>query len=393
MRITFANLYWNPAWTSAADIAQLRFGDRIHAPLARALAGRSHHVTLVQDAPFDAEFVDPYHANVRWLLVQPGRITKAARAVAAAAGRPFPAAHGVATRFAAAVAAQLSDVIHGFDLGAYPTVAALGAIANAAKIPLILHFHGGGPPRTSSGRAAAKAALGSASAALFTTRSHAQPFVAAGVLDPTIIHEVNELSTDFAFVSETRTGLSGRPVIVSTGRLEAVKDPLTTIEGFAQFRKAVPGAHLHLAYATDSLLPSVRKLLTMHSIGNAVTLHGKLDLAGVESMLGRAHIFVQSSTREVCGTAVVEALATGCPPVVTDIPAFRSVLGPGFARQLFPVGNPVGLSAALQKAWSLASRSSARARFDEALSWPVLAQQIEGVYVTSRANLSLGISG
>lgn len=384
MRITFANLYWNPAWTSAVDIAHPRFGDRSHAPLARALAGRSHYVTLVQDAPFDAEFVDPHHPNVRWILVQPGRITKATRAVAAAAGRPFPLAHGSATRFAAAVAAQVSDVVHSFDFGAYATVAALGAVAGAAKIPLILHFHGGGPPR-GPGKSAAKAALACASAALFTTRSHAQPFVVAGVLDPAIIREANELSTDFGFVSETRSGLAGRPVVVSTARLDTVKDPLTTIEGFAQFRKSVPGAHLHLAYATDTLLPSVRKLLTTHGIGSAVTLHGKLDLVGVESMLGRAHIFVQSSTREVCGTSVLEALATGCPPVVTDIPAFRAQLGPGLSRQLFPAGNPAALSAALGKAWSYASRASARERFDEALSWPVLAQQIERVYGSSLA--------
>lgn len=386
MRITFANLYWNPAWTSASDIAHLRFGDRAHAPLARALADRKHAVTIVQDAPFDAEFIDPHQPDVRWVLVQPGRITKAARTVAARLGRPFPAAHAKATRFSLAVATQAAEVVHAFDFGAYPTVSALGTDTKAAKIPLVLHFHGGGPPRTPPGKAAAREALALVSAALFTTRSHAQPFVAAGVLDASCVHEVNELSTDFAFAPETRPGLQGRPVVVSTGRLDTVKDPLTTIAGFAQFRRTVPGAHLHLAYATDTLLPAVRKLLATLGLGASVTLHGKLDLAGVESLLGRAHLFVQSSTREVCGTAVLEALAAGCPPVVTDIPAFRALLGPGMARQLFAVGDPTALAAALSNAWSLASRAAARTRFDTTLAWPVLAARIEQVYLHSVAH-------
>ena len=380
MHVVLANLYWRPDWESPERVAHPRHGDRVRGPLARALAARGHSVTIVQDAPFDADFHDPASPAVRWVLVRAEPSARAKRSLAATARRPFPLAHARPGRFTAAVAAQAGSVIHGFDLCAYSAVAALGAVANQSRIPMVLHFHGGAPPRSPPGRLRARDALDSASAALFTARSLADPFLSAGLLEPDRVFEVNELSTDFGFVAETRPGLAGRPVVVSLGRLDKVKDPLTTVEGFARFRQAVPGAHLHLAYTGDTLLPALRKRFAALGLAGSVTLHGRLDLAGVESMLGRAHLFVQSSTREVCGTAVVEALAAGCPPVVTDIPAFRTLLGPALAHHLFAVRNPGALAAALSRAWSSSSRKSARARFDQATAWPVLAEQLEQLY-------------
>jgi glycosyltransferase involved in cell wall biosynthesis len=96
---------------------------------------------------------------------------------------------------------------------------------------------------------------------------------------------------------------------------------------------------------------------------------------------GSADIFVSASHREGSGYALIEALACGLVPVVTDIPAFRAIAGPCGER--WRVGDAgdlarcLGLVAARDQ-----SRESAEARrwFEANLSWSVIAEQTLSAY-------------
>src|SRR5262249_57697044 len=72
------------------------------------------------------------------------------------------------------------------------------------------------------------------------------------------------------------------------------------------------------------------------------------------AVLSAADLFVLASRKEGSGYALLEAMACGAVPVVTDIPAHRALLGGGTLglgaaapRLLWPVGDPGAFARAL----------------------------------------------
>jgi glycosyltransferase involved in cell wall biosynthesis len=159
--------------------------------------------------------------------------------------------------------------------------------------------------------------------------------------------------------------------------LDAVKDPLTTLAGFALVLRHHPDAVLNLAWTDAPLHAEV--LLAARPLGARVRLLGRLSRAGARALIGDADVLVQSSRREVCGIAVLEAMAAGTPPVVTAIPSFRAVLGDCGAR--FTPGDPAGLAAGVRAVLADPSqRIRCRARFERDLSFDALAERVGRVY-------------
>ena len=79
-----------------------------------------------------------------------------------------------------------------------------------------------------------------------------------------------------------------------------------------------------------------------------VTLIGSLPHAELEDIYNSADLFLLGSHQESCGYAVLEALACGVMPVVTDIPSFRVLTGNGSVGGLWPVGNADALARVLK---------------------------------------------
>jgi glycosyltransferase involved in cell wall biosynthesis len=106
----------------------------------------------------------------------------------------------------------------------------------------------------------------------------------------------------------------------------------------------------------------------------------------MESLFRAADLFVQASHRESCGYSVIEALSCGTPPLVTDIPSLRRIVGG--AGSLTPVGDARALATAML-AWSGGDRARqrrvARERFDEALSFDVIGRELRSVYAALAA--------
>src|SRR5262249_38618635 len=69
--------------------------------------------------------------------------------------------------------------------------------------------------------------------------------------------------------------------------------------------------------------------------------------SSMEAHLRAADFLVQASHAEGSGVALIEALACGTTPLVTDIPSFRRITGAGAAGSLTPVGDAAGLANAL----------------------------------------------
>ena len=102
-----------------------------------------------------------------------------------------------------------------------------------------------------------------------------------------------------------------------------------------------------------------------------------------ESLMQAADLFVLGSHHEGSGYALLEALACGVTPVVTDIPSFRALTAQGTIGELWPVGDPDALCRALLSAVPrLHSRTRATVReyFDRELSFDALGSKWSAIY-------------
>lgn len=254
--------------------------------------------------------------------------------------------------------------------------------------PVLVQDHADAPPPR--WRAVLhRRALDGISGVAFTASAQAQPFRDAGALpEPVPVFEIPESSSHFrpGEVEKARrnTGLHGDPCLVWLGNLSSVKDPLMGLEALALAVEQLPEPHLWCFYRSAPLLAEVReRIATDRRLAGRVHLEGAIPHEQVEARLQAADFLLQGSHREGSGYAVIEALACGTTPLVTDIPSFRALTGDGRAGALCPVGDAEAMADALVD-WAKRDpdqlRRRARERFEEALAFPVLGQRLREVY-------------
>jgi glycosyltransferase involved in cell wall biosynthesis len=103
----------------------------------------------------------------------------------------------------------------------------------------------------------------------------------------------------------------------------------------------------------------------------------------MEATFNSADILLQASLREFSGCAVLEAMACGVIPIVSDIPSFRVMTECGRFGALFPVGDSAALARKLVDLplESIERRSLAiRAHFEQRLSFDAMARQLVPIY-------------
>ncbi len=256
------------------------------------------------------------------------------------------------------------DVVHVHGLGFARDVLELRALL--PNVPILLQDHADRVPplwRRGSWKHAAAVVDGVS----FCAREQSEPFVRAGVLPRRVpVFEIPESTSGFtpgdAVAARELTGLHGDPAVLSVGHLDRNKDPLTVLDGVARAVADLPKLTLWCCFGSAPLLPAVAARIERDpALRRRVHLLGKVPHARIEMLMRAADLFVLGSHREGGNTSLIEALATGLPPVVTDIPSSRSLLGGGAAGVLWQCGDPRSLGDALCKA-AAESRAEARAR-------------------------------
>jgi len=226
--------------------------------------------------------------------------------------------------------------------------------AAASLCPVVLQHHGELPWSGPRG-ALQRFGLCRADGFLFTADSLAEPWRrSGGVRRGQPVFEVMEASSPFRSEARdevrSRTGLTGSPVVLWAGNLDSNKDPLTVLRGFEKVLSEKPEARLYMAFRGDALLAEVKaRIDTRSALRGAVTLLGTLPYGEMEACFNSADIFVQGSRKEGSGIAVLDALACGVVPVVTDIAAFRAITREGSVGALWPVGDADAFAAALRR--------------------------------------------
>lgn len=256
---------------------------------------------------------------------------------------------------------------------------------------MVMQDHGGGIPGRLLGarRPITRRLLRAADVLLFSTIEQAEAWRQAGLLPPEPrVCDVMEASTSLRAMprSEARriTGLGGSPALLWVGRLNANKDPIAVVDGFARALSAFPDATLTMVYGDEALLPAVRERINQSSELRArVHLVGHVSRNGLSAYYSAADLFVSGSHQEGSGYALLEACACGVTPVVTDIPSFRAITNHGAFGTLWAPGDSAAFASAVATAWgqhTSSSRSRIVEYFERELSWRAIGQRAVGIY-------------
>jgi GT2 family glycosyltransferase len=277
-------------------------------------------------------------------------------------------------------------VFHVQGLGFPADVMELAGIA--PKVPILLQDHANRPPRIWR-RHAWRRGLALASGITFCAKEQSKPFAAANLLGKkTEIFEIPESSSRFTPGSQTnaraKTRLTGDPCLLWVGHLDSNKDPMTVLDGVSDAARKLPGVQLWCCFGNAPLQAAVmRRIEKDPYLRGRVRLLGAMPHDNIETLMRAADFFVLGSHREGSGYALIEALACGLAPIVTDIPSFRALTGDGAVGRLWPCGNARRLSEAIL---SIASepyatlRSSVRAHFDREISLDALGRKLVEAY-------------
>lgn len=384
-RVCFVMLYYAP---DSFKLGLHTYLNRtpIHRVLPQALAERGYEVHLVHLWPYDASFDE---LGVRFHFVAESKLSRAVSNVVGLVGSGDAAAYQPAWRAIRLIRSLRPDIVHfhgcTLTLNHYLLCRELCELAPA----LFLHYHGGYPSRHRLVRAAQQYGFAQSSRCCFSTREHATPFVDAGLIrDPTRIVELMETSSTFEprdrSIARQQTAMTGEPVVLSVGRLHPIKDPLVVLEGFAQVLRERPLAQLFLYYTSEELLPDVRRFLDQRpGLSDHVHLRGRAEPEAMEAIYNSADFLLQASLREFSGCAVLEAMACGVIPIVSDIPSFRVMTDNGRFGALFPCGDAAGLARAIftYSSESISEhRREIRRHFERTLSFSRLAEQLDQSY-------------
>lgn len=148
-----------------------------------------------------------------------------------------------------------------------------------------------------------------------------------------------------------RRGEPGRPVaIISTRRLEPVYCVETLLRAALLLREE--GWNLHLSVAGDgSQRPALEHFSGYYSPdGHLAEFIGWLPPERMAECLRASDIYVSCSRSDGASVSLLEALACGAFPVVSDIPGNREWIQDGVNGLLFPAGDFGRLSECLARA-------------------------------------------
>lgn len=192
----------------------------------------------------------------------------------------------------------------------------------------------------------------------------------------------------------------GVPVIGSVGRLEPIKNYALAIRAFAGLEgHFVAGRAPYLVLIGDGSERHELELLAAKlGVAQRVKFLGWRDDA--DELYHAFDIFTMTSHSEGTSISLLEAMATGTCPIVTDVGGNRAVLGPDLASLLVPDSS----EAALTSAWrfhlenpsiAAAMARQARLRVERSFSLARMAEQHATLYrelVPTRRTPTLGIA-
>ncbi|UCE02077.1 MAG: glycosyltransferase [Candidatus Latescibacterota bacterium] len=135
-------------------------------------------------------------------------------------------------------------------------------------------------------------------------------------------------------------------VILSTRRLEPVYDVETLLHAVGRVRREKRNRLVLRLAGSGSCEQALRRV----DVEPRAQFLGWLDTPALMQELAAAHVYVSTSLSDSTSVSLLEAMAAGCLPVVSDIDGNREWVRDGENGLLFPSGDADALARCLEKA-------------------------------------------
>lgn len=147
----------------------------------------------------------------------------------------------------------------------------------------------------------------------------------------------------FSFVERTKIEQPGVLRLVCTRRLEPVFDHRTTIQALTLLKKK--GIEFQMTFVDDgSLLNELKQQVKYAGLKDNVNFMGRVDNDNLPGVLARHSVYLSASLRDGTSLSLLEAMATGLFPIVSNIKANSDWLRHGDDGLLHNVGDAEDLA-------------------------------------------------
>ena len=172
-----------------------------------------------------------------------------------------------------------------------------------------------------------------------------------------------------------------RGLIFSARMHEPIYDLSLVIEACARVLES--RAHAQVVFAGDgSLRGELERRAAARLPAGRYRFLGRVGTAELAAWLARAEVYVSASHSDSTSQSLLEAMAAGAVPVVSDIEGNREWVRAGESARLFPVGDAASLARELgavldDPAWADAARARAASIIAERGDWHTNLARIE----------------
>jgi glycosyltransferase involved in cell wall biosynthesis len=152
---------------------------------------------------------------------------------------------------------------------------------------------------------------------------------------------------------------TGGPRILTNRKLAPVYSVSTVIDAFPAVRETFHQATLTVA-GDGELRADLLERAERSIARRAIVFVGDVDHQRMPSLLRDHHLYVSTSLSDTTSVSLLEAMACGLFPIVSDIPANREWIEDGVNGRLVPVQQPMKLAMTIIESWNdQASRDEA----------------------------------
>lgn len=192
----------------------------------------------------------------------------------------------------------------------------------------------------------------------------------------TVTSGVNET---FFRIKPSRGSLS----ILHTRSLEKVYDVETLIRAVPLVVRQVPGARFTVA-GSGSHAPALKELAASLDVEDHVDFTGPVDHKTIAEYMAQASVYASTAVADGTSIALMEAIAAGLAPVVSDIEPNRSLVAHGRDGYLFRPGDEQDLADKIIEALTAGIPTQVldekRLYFKDMVSWNSIANQFLSSY-------------
>ncbi len=173
------------------------------------------------------------------------------------------------------------------------------------------------------------------SAYFFNGKELAKPYLENKLIKAgSKIIEIPEATTPF-ILKEKHTTSTKR--LVCIGRLNENKNTITILKAINLVKESRQDFHLSIFYGTSELEHELKTYVDVNELHQFVSFKGTIKNQEIESVLNQSDVFVSASLYEGSGFSLIEAMACGVYPIVSNIPAFQYLInGLEFKNQFEP---------------------------------------------------------